>query len=103
MCGEGAYAKVFRAITVDALNVTVMPYDEEEDDEQQVILKVQKPAFPWEFYICHELRQRLKASKCSQRILNSVMKCDRGYFFSNGSALVNKYHAFGTLLDVVNR
>ncbi|XP_063883652.1 uncharacterized protein LOC135112755 [Scylla paramamosain] len=103
MCGEGAYAKVYRAITMDPLNVTMMPSDDDEDEEHQVILKVQKPACPWEFYICHELRQRLKASMYSEGILNSIMKSDRGYFFSSGSVLVNQYHAFGTLLDVVNK
>lgn len=36
LCGEGAYAKAYRAITMDPLNVTLMPDDTEEDDEQQV-------------------------------------------------------------------
>ena len=40
MCGEGAYAKVYWAITMDALNVTLMPCDSEDDDEQQVSLIV---------------------------------------------------------------
>lgn len=40
LCGEGAYAKVYRAITMDPLNVTVMPYDDEEDEEQLVTLFV---------------------------------------------------------------
>ncbi|XP_071550676.1 mitotic checkpoint serine/threonine-protein kinase BUB1-like [Panulirus ornatus] len=104
--GEGAYAKAFQASTMDPMNVTIMPSEEEndeDDDEKQMILKMQKPACPWEFYICHELRQRLKKSDKSSSILDSVMRINRGYFFSNGSILVNQYHKYGTLLDVVNR
>lgn len=67
-----------------------------------MILKVQKPACPWEFYICHELRQRLKTHAQSVNMLDSVMRINRGYFHSNGSILVNQYHKYGTLLDIVN-
>lgn len=41
--GEGAYAKVYQASTLDPMNVTILPSlddsddeDEEEDDEKQV-------------------------------------------------------------------
>lgn len=103
--GEGAYATVFHASTIDPMNVTVITSFEEddEDDERQMILKVQKPAFPWEFYICHELRQRLKAKNHPTNMLDSVMRVNRGYFYSNGSILVNDYHKFGTLLNVINK
>ncbi|KAK8727798.1 hypothetical protein OTU49_009461 [Cherax quadricarinatus] len=101
--GEGAYARVFQASTLDPLNVTMLATDDDEEDEEvQVILKVQKPASPWEFYICHELRQRLKLHAHAKNILDSVMRINRGYFFSNGSVLANRYHKFGTLLDAVN-
>lgn len=30
------------------------------------------------------------------------MRINRGYFYPNGSILVNQYHKYGTLLDVVN-
>lgn len=103
--GEGAYATVFHASTIDPMNVTVVTSFEEddEDDERQMILKVQKPAFPWEFYICHELRQRLKARKQPTNMLDAVMRVNRGYFYSNGSILVNDYHKYGTLLNVINK
>ncbi|XP_069178284.1 LOW QUALITY PROTEIN: mitotic checkpoint serine/threonine-protein kinase BUB1 [Procambarus clarkii] len=103
--GEGAYAKVFQASTMDPMNVTILPTDddfEDENDEHQMILKVQKPACPWEFYICHELRNRLKSCAYTANMLDSVMRINRGYFFTNGSILVNQYHKYGTLLDVVN-
>ncbi|XP_064100488.1 mitotic checkpoint serine/threonine-protein kinase BUB1-like [Macrobrachium nipponense] len=108
--GEGAYAKVFQAATLDPLNVTVFPDidgkdedDNDDDDEHQIILKLQKPSWPWEFYICHELRSRLKAKQYKTDVLDSIMRVNRGYFFTNGSILVNEYHKHGTLLDVVNR
>lgn len=108
--GEGAYAKVFQASTLDPMNVTIMPSfddsdedDEDEDDEKQMILKIQKPSCPWEFYICHELRERLKAENASINMLDSVMRINRGYFYNNGSILVNQYHKYGTILDIVNR
>ncbi|XP_042240559.1 probable inactive serine/threonine-protein kinase bub1 isoform X2 [Homarus americanus] len=105
--GEGAYAKVYQASTIDPMNVTIMPTEEEEDDEneddeKQMILKVQKPPCPWEFFICHELRQRLKSKAYPVNMLDSVMRINRGYFFSNGSILVNQYHKYGSLLDVMN-
>lgn len=37
--GEGAYAKVFQASTLDPMNITIMPMaddDEDDDDEKQV-------------------------------------------------------------------
>lgn len=36
LCGEGAYAKAYRAVTMDPLNVTLISYDLEDDDKQQV-------------------------------------------------------------------
>ncbi|KAK7082484.1 protein kinase, partial [Halocaridina rubra] len=105
--GEGAYAKVYQATTVDPMNVTVLPSlndsdEEDENDELQMILKIQKPACLWEFYICHELRRRLKANAASEQVLDSVMRINRGYIYANGSILVNQYHKYGTLLDMVN-
>ncbi|XP_076055680.1 uncharacterized protein LOC143033920 [Oratosquilla oratoria] len=104
-CGEGAYAQVFLAVTLDSMNVTVLPMDvdtDDGDDIMQVVLKVEKPACHWEFYICHELRQRLKAQKRPEHILDSVLRMNRGYFFSNGSIMVNPYHKHGSLLNAIN-
>jgi checkpoint serine/threonine-protein kinase len=43
--GEGSYAKVFKAIDMGA--------------QRAVALKIQKPRWEWEFYICHQLQSRL--------------------------------------------
>ena len=108
MKGQGAYAKVFQASTVDPMNVTILPpateeEEEEEDDTHHMILKVQKPACAWEFYICHELRERLKTRDSSSLLLDSFMRVNRGYFFASGSVLASEYHRYGTLLDVINK
>ena len=108
MKGQGAYAKVFQASTVDPMNVTILPpateeEEEEEDDTHHMILKVQKPACAWEFYICHELRERLKTRDSSSLLLDSFMRVNRGYFFATGSVLASEYHRYGTLLDVINK
>ncbi|KAK4311893.1 hypothetical protein Pmani_016640 [Petrolisthes manimaculis] len=104
VCGEGSYAVAYLASTLDALNVTVMPTEDDDDDdkEKQIILKVQSPVCPWEFYICHELRKRLKTRVKSSAILDSVMRINRGYFSSNQSILINEYHKYGTVLDAIN-
>jgi len=44
--GEGSYAKVWQVI--------------EEKTKRQVALKIQKPSWQWEFYICREIQLRLE-------------------------------------------
>jgi checkpoint serine/threonine-protein kinase len=48
--GEGAFARVYCASTCGARDTS---------DLHVVALKVQKPACPWEYYICAQLRERL--------------------------------------------
>ena len=43
--GEGSYAKVFKGIDMDT--------------QKTVALKVQKPSWEWELYICRQLHSRL--------------------------------------------
>ena len=56
LLGEGAYAHVYKAFPIDK--------DQEDFDDDidtdNVVIKVQKPACPWEFYISTELRKRLE-------------------------------------------
>ena len=59
LLGEGAYAKVFRAVCKDA-NKSDFEEVEMNLDDEEVVLKVQSPACPWEFYITNELHRRLK-------------------------------------------
>merc|ERR1712117_965023 len=75
--GEGAYGKVFKAMKSDNKDETIADMD--------VVVKIQKPACEWEFYIGTEIHSRLSSMGASD----------------DGSALVSE-HQQGTLLDVVN-
>ncbi|KAL7647717.1 UNVERIFIED_CONTAM: hypothetical protein RMT77_001326 [Armadillidium vulgare] len=113
LIGSGAYAQVFHASTIDPMNVTVAmqsafendeDYDDnDESEESQMIMKVQKPPCQWEFYICHELRERLKKIGAPEKFLNSFMRINRGYFFTQGSILVSQFHRNGTIIDLINK
>ncbi|KAM8832363.1 mitotic checkpoint serine/threonine-protein kinase BUB1 [Spinachia spinachia] len=81
--GKGAFATVYQAtdpVTSD-----------------RTVLKVQKPAHPWEFYITTQLDARLQPDV---RHLFSTIRS--AHFFVNGSVLQGELHSHGTLLNVVN-
>ena len=52
--GEGAFATIFLAGCLDAQDITDL-----DGDMRKVVLKVQRPPCPWEFYIVKELHARL--------------------------------------------
>ncbi|KAM9798303.1 mitotic checkpoint serine/threonine-protein kinase BUB1 [Neosynchiropus ocellatus] len=81
--GEGAFAKVYQA--TDLMT------------SKKMVLKVQKPANPWEFYIHTQLEARLRAH---ERPLFARMSA--AHVFDNGSVLLGDLHDYGTLLDAVN-
>merc|ERR1719350_1025238 len=89
--GEGGFAKVYAATRQDDdLDCTISGID--------AVLKVQKPANDWEFYICTEVQKRMG---------NSLMACafmaiPRNYVFSDGGIFVSYHQKFGTLLDIIN-
>ncbi|KAG8641442.1 hypothetical protein MANES_13G147400v8 [Manihot esculenta] len=82
--GEGGFAKVFRA------SVNSNPDD-------IVALKIQKPAFPWEFYMYRQLDQRISTKQRSS--FGVVHGMD---VYSDYSILVCDYLCHGTLHDVIN-
>ncbi|NXD02293.1 BUB1 kinase, partial [Certhia familiaris] len=88
LVGEGAFAQVYQASILDASNPR---------NNQKVILKVQKPANPWEFYIATQLLERLSPSVC-----HLYIHFYSAHFFPNGSILVGELHNYGTLLNAVN-
>ncbi|KAF5886889.1 mitotic checkpoint serine/threonine-protein kinase BUB1, partial [Clarias magur] len=81
--GQGAFATVYQA---SALN-----------SAHRVILKVQKPSNPWEFYINGELDRRVEP-----RARHLYNRLHAAHLFSNGSVLLGELHACGTLLNVIN-
>jgi len=64
--------------------------------DMDAVLKVQKPARPWEFYICTEIHNRLKDDSSSW-----FMSIPRCYAFDDGSVFVSE-HQMLSLLDVCN-
>ncbi|XP_022376263.1 mitotic checkpoint serine/threonine-protein kinase BUB1 isoform X4 [Enhydra lutris kenyoni] len=85
LLGEGAFAQVYE-VTHGEVNDT--------KNKQKFVLKVQKPANPWEFYIGTQLMERLKPS-----MRHMFIKFYSAHFFQNGSVLVGDLYSYGTLLD----
>lgn len=59
-CGEGAFAKVYE----------VQPLILDGSTNGKV-LKVQKPACPWEFYISHVLHERISSMGLGKHVVSS--------------------------------
>ncbi|XP_054837495.1 mitotic checkpoint serine/threonine-protein kinase BUB1 [Eublepharis macularius] len=88
LLGEGAFAHVYQASKLDIAYAR---------NNQKVILKVQKPASPWEFYIATQLTERLKPST-----RHLFIHFYSAHFFQNGSILVGELYSYGTLLNTIN-
>ncbi|KAI5929388.1 Mitotic checkpoint serine/threonine-protein kinase BUB1 [Manis javanica] len=88
LLGEGAFAQVYE-VTHGDVNDT--------RKKQKFVLKVQKPASPWEFYIGTQLMERLKPST-----RHMFIKFYSAHFFQNGSVLVGDLYSYGTLLNAIN-
>ncbi|XP_039176829.1 mitotic checkpoint serine/threonine-protein kinase BUB1 isoform X2 [Crotalus tigris] len=88
LLGEGAFAQVYQASALDMDN---------SKNNQKVILKVQKPASPWEFYIAAQLIERLKPS-----MHHLCIQFYGAHFFQNGSILIGELYSYGTLLNTIN-
>ncbi|KAJ7981492.1 Mitotic checkpoint Serine/Threonine-kinase BUB1-like protein [Quillaja saponaria] len=82
--GQGGFAQVYRA------------YAESTPDDV-VALKIQKPAFPWEFYMYRQLDHRIPDKERS-----NFGFAHRIHLYSDCSVLVCDYLAHGTLQDVIN-
>ncbi|KAK7257417.1 hypothetical protein RIF29_31389 [Crotalaria pallida] len=82
--GQGGFAQVYKA------NVN-------GDPDDLVALKIQKPAFPWEFYMYRQLDQRILGR---ERL--SYGLAHRVHLYSDCSILICDYLAHGTLQDVIN-
>ncbi|KAJ7558034.1 hypothetical protein O6H91_04G022800 [Diphasiastrum complanatum] len=81
--GEGAFARVYQA------------YD--DDSESTVVLKVQKPPCPWEFYVYRQLDKRIP--KEERNNFGYAWQMD---VYADFSIMVADYGQHGTLQDVIN-
>jgi len=71
------------------------------------VLKIQKPANDWEWYILNELHSRLASLDHTELGLgrswkNSFMSSSRCYTYDDGSVIVSQHQKYGTLLDMIN-
>ncbi|XP_068657164.1 mitotic checkpoint serine/threonine-protein kinase BUB1 isoform X2 [Aristolochia californica] len=82
--GTGAYAQVFKAYV-------------DRDPGDVVALKIQRPAFPWEFYMYRQLDQRISDVERA-----SFGFAHRAHVYSDCSVIVSDYLAHGTLQDAIN-
>ncbi|KAF2283246.1 hypothetical protein GH714_043598 [Hevea brasiliensis] len=82
--GQGGFAKVFKAFV-------------NSNPDDIVALKIQKPAFPWEFYMYRQLDQRISTKQRSSFGFAHGMDV-----YSDYSILVCDYLCHGTLHDVIN-
>ncbi|KAL5978669.1 protein kinase [Asimina triloba] len=82
--GKGAFAQVFKA-----------HMDSNPDDV--VALKIQSPAFPWEFYMYRQLDKRIPDDQRS-----SFGFACKAHIYADCSILVCDYVDHGTLQDVIN-
>lgn len=83
--GKGMYGTVFKASNLQT--------------GETVALKIQRPAWVWEYYITREIRTRLT----NPHMLRGFMDVTMAYVTNNGSILVSEYSKFGTLLEVTNQ
>ncbi|KAJ8008912.1 hypothetical protein DPEC_G00083350 [Dallia pectoralis] len=81
--GLGAFATVYQATDLTT--------------SEKIILKVQKPANPWEFYINTQLNARMQPNV--RHLFNNFHSA---HLFQNGSVLLGELHNCGTLLNAVN-
>ncbi|XP_069677495.1 uncharacterized protein [Periplaneta americana] len=84
LLGKGSYAKVYKAINVK--------------ENKTVAMKVQKPSWEWEFYICHEIQLRLSDPISAL----AFMDIKKGYLVQNGSIMITDFSDHGDLLSVIN-
>ncbi|WOH05637.1 hypothetical protein DCAR_0625057 [Daucus carota subsp. sativus] len=82
--GQGGFAQVFKAYV-------------NSNPEDVVALKIQKPAFPWEFYMYRQLDMRILGRERSS--FGFVHKL---HLYSDYSILVSNYLSHGTLQDAIN-
>ncbi|KAI5059291.1 hypothetical protein GOP47_0025610 [Adiantum capillus-veneris] len=82
--GQGAFARVFKAC-------------EEQDKDNIVVLKIQRPPCPWEYYIYCQLNKRIPLEERA-----SFGRAWRMHIYSDCSIMVCAYGERGTVQDVVN-
>ncbi|KAL8619174.1 hypothetical protein ACOMHN_049956 [Nucella lapillus] len=103
LIGEGGYGKVYQADCLSmGLEYSMVTMDIEPTNQNSRVIKVQKPAAPWEYYICSELHQRLQKLGLAN-VRPCMMEITQAYFYQDGSCLVSEFCPLGSLLSQVNQ
>uniref|UniRef100_A0A8C5QYI5 BUB1 mitotic checkpoint serine/threonine kinase n=1 Tax=Leptobrachium leishanense TaxID=445787 RepID=A0A8C5QYI5_9ANUR len=84
LLGKGAFASVYQV----SVWQTCKP---------KVVLKVQKPAKPWEFYIGAQISERIDPA-----LRHLFINFHHAHLFQNGSVLVGDLYTCGSLLNAIN-
>ncbi|XP_067943218.1 mitotic checkpoint serine/threonine-protein kinase BUB1-like [Watersipora subatra] len=110
--GQGGFASTYKATILQSeksLQTSVtseysLTTSSQYIKSHPVCIKMQKPACPWELYICRELRERMQCmdDDLDRDILTRVMHIAPAVFYSDGSLMVNDFVPFGSLLNLVN-
>ncbi|KAI3718442.1 hypothetical protein L6452_19313 [Arctium lappa] len=82
--GKGGFAQVYKACITS-------------NQDEVVALKIQKPPFPWEFYMYRQLDKRIPEN---ERLCFGY--AHRLHLYSDYSILVSDFLAHGTLQDAIN-
>ncbi|KAK9078073.1 hypothetical protein SSX86_002130 [Deinandra increscens subsp. villosa] len=82
--GKGGFAQVYKACA-------------NGNADEVVALKIQKPPFPWEFYMYRQVDKRIQKN---ERMCFGY--AHRLHLYSDYSILVSDFLAHGTLLDAIN-
>ncbi|KAK8943095.1 3-phosphoinositide-dependent protein kinase 1 [Platanthera zijinensis] len=82
--GVGGFAKVYKALV-------------ESNPDDIVALKIQRPSFPWEFYMYRLLDERIPSEERS-----SFGFAHRAHIYTDSSILVINYLPHGNLQDAIN-
>lgn len=83
--GKGNYGAVFLCLDLHS--------------NKSVAAKYQKPSRPWEFYICQEIKARIK----DPFMLPGYMDITTAFLGDNASLFLSEYSKYGSLLDVANK
>ncbi|KOB63215.1 Bub1, partial [Operophtera brumata] len=83
--GKGNYGAVFLCLDLHS--------------NKSVAAKYQKPSRPWEFYICQEIKARIK----DPFMFPGYMDIETAFIGENASLFVSEYSKYGSLLDVANK
>ncbi|CAK1546163.1 unnamed protein product [Leptosia nina] len=83
--GKGNYGAVFLCLDLHS--------------NKSVAVKYQKPSRPWEFYVCQEIKARIK----DPFMLPGYMDITTAFLGDNASLFVSEYSKYGSLLDVANK